>query len=62
MLDATAWIDARLAESGLERTGAVQEHRVRPWAAVLRAPTDGGDVWLKAPGAGTAFEVPLGRV
>ena len=27
--------------------------------AVLRAPTDGGDVWLKAPGAGTAFEVPL---
>ena len=24
----------------------------RPWATVLRAATDGGDVWLKAPGAG----------
>ncbi len=26
---------------------------------MLRAATDGGEVWLKAPGAGTAFEVPL---
>ena len=59
MLDAAAWIDERLAASGLVRTGEVEEHRVRPWAAVLRAPTSGGVVWLKAPGAGTAFEVPL---
>ncbi len=59
MLDAAAWIDDRLAEAGLPRIGEVEEHRVRPWATVLRAATDGGDVWLKAPGAGTAFEVPL---
>ena len=26
---------------------------------MLRAATDGGEVWLKAPGPGTAFEVPL---
>ena len=53
------WIDERLAEAGKHRTGDPVEHSVRPWAAVLRVPTDGGDVWLKAPAAGTAFEVPL---
>jgi hypothetical protein len=36
--------------------------RVRPWATVLRAPTAGGPVWMKAAGSGTAFEVPLYRV
>jgi len=59
MRDAAAWIDERLAEAGLKRTGDVEEHRVRPWGTVLRAATDGGRVWLKAPGPRTAFEVPL---
>ena len=56
MLD---WLDQRLAEAGRRRTGDLVEFRARPWATVLRAPTDAGDVWLKVPGAGTAFEVPL---
>ncbi len=32
--EAVAWIDAHV-----ERTGEVEEVRVRPWATVLRAPT-----------------------
>ena len=32
---------------------------MRPWATVLRAPTGRGQVWMKAAGARTAFEVPL---
>ena len=52
-----AWIDAHV-----ERTGEVEVVRVRPWATVLRAPTAGGPVWMKAAGSGTAFEVPLYRL
>jgi hypothetical protein len=54
-----AWIDARLAAAGLERTGDVEQPRVRPWATVLRVPVRGGALWFKAAGSGTAFEVPL---
>ena len=32
---------------------------MRPWATVLRAPTTGGDVWMKAAGPATAFEAGL---
>jgi hypothetical protein len=56
---AVAWIDDRLAEAGLERAGAVEQPRVRPWATVLRVPVAGGPLWFKAAGPGTAFEVPL---
>jgi hypothetical protein len=56
---AVGWIDRRLAEAGLARTGDVQQPRVRPWATVLRAPTTGGDVWMKAAGPATAFEAGL---
>lgn len=54
---ATAWADEHLAAAGLERTGAVEQPRVRPWATVLRIPTSGGTVWLKATGPDVAFEV-----
>ena len=57
--EAAAWIDSCLARRGIERTGAVEAERVRPWGTVLRAPTSAGAVWLKAPGAATRFEVPL---
>jgi hypothetical protein len=40
----------------------VEAPHVQPWATVLRAPTSRGVVWLKAPGPGTAFEVPLYEV
>ena len=56
---ATSWIDERLADRGSERTGEPEQGQVRPWAAVLSAPTTEGTVWLKATAPGTAFEVRL---
>lgn len=57
--EATSWLEARLAEAGITRTGEVKQPRVRPWGTVLRAPTTAGTVWLKASAPATAFEVAL---
>ena len=57
-----AWIDERLAEAGLERTGEPEERSMRPWAAVFRVPSSGGAVWLKATGPQSRFEVGLYRL
>jgi len=54
---AVAWLDARLADAGLGRAGAVEQPRVRPWATVLRVPTTAATVWMKAASPATAFEV-----
>lgn len=56
---AVAWMDARLAGAGIERTGDVDQPHLRPWATVLSAPTSAGRMWFKAAGPGTAFEVGL---
>jgi hypothetical protein len=56
---AVAWLDERLAELGIRRSGDVEQPHLRPWATALRVPTDHGIVWLKAAGPGTAFEVHL---
>jgi hypothetical protein len=59
MSDRTEWLDQRLAAAGLRRTGEITCPHDRPWGTVHTAPTTGGPVWLKAPGAGTVFEVAL---
>src|SRR6476620_9051638 len=56
---AEVWLDEQLERSGIERTGAVEQPRVRPWATVLTAPTTRGVVWMKAAAPATAFEVGL---
>ena len=56
---ARTWLDERLADAGLERTGDVDQPHLAPWSAVLCAPTSGGRVWLKAEGPAQAFEVGL---
>lgn len=56
---AMEWLDDRLAEAGVERSGDVVQPRVRPWSTVLRVPTTAGVVWFKAAGPATAFEVGL---
>src|SRR6478672_1520376 len=56
---AVEWIDDRLADAGLRRTGEVEHPHVRAWATAVRVPTDRGAWWLKACGPGTAFEVRL---
>ncbi|QZY28598.1 aminoglycoside phosphotransferase family protein [Nocardioides coralli] len=45
---AHAWIDARLPELGLVRTGEVEQPHVYPWSTVMRVPTGAGPVWFKA--------------
>ena len=57
--EVTSWLDDRLAASGERRTGEVEQPHLRPWSTALRAATSRGTVWLKAPGPGAAFEVPL---
>ena len=32
---ATAWVDERLAEAGVTRTGEMEQRSLRPWASVL---------------------------
>lgn len=59
---ATGWMDEQLVANGRTRTGPVTQPHLRPWGTVLTAPTDRGQVWLKAPGRDTAFEVPLYRL
>lgn len=59
---ATAWVDERLAEAGLTRTGDMEQRSLRPWASVLRVPSTAGAVWLKATGPQSRFEVGLYRL
>jgi hypothetical protein len=56
---AVAWLDERLAEAGMRRTGPVEHLHVRPWATAMRAPTTDGYVWMKAAGPATGYEVAL---
>jgi len=56
---AGSWLDERLAEAGMQRTGEVRQPHLLPWSTVLGAPTTGGRVWLKAEGPSQAFEVGL---
>jgi Phosphotransferase enzyme family len=57
--EADRWAEARLGELGLERTGAIEQPHVRPWATALRIPTTGGDVWFKANMPGLEHEARL---
>lgn len=56
---ATCFLDEALRHHGRERTGPVTRARVRPWSALLEAPTSRGRAWLKAGSLHTAFEVRL---
>jgi hypothetical protein len=46
--EAHAWIEARLADLGIMRTGDIEQPHVFAWSTVMRASTDRGDVWFKA--------------
>ena len=54
---ATAWVDERLTEAGLDRVGETEQRSLRPWASVLRVPSSAGSVWFKATGPQARFEV-----
>lgn len=55
---ALAWADSVLADEGLTRLDWSHPH-VRAWSTVLRIETERGPMWLKAPGDGARFEIPL---
>ncbi len=56
---AHSWIDARLADAGLRRTGEIEQPHVRSWSTVMRVPTDAGPVWFKANEPVLAHEAAL---
>jgi len=59
---AEGWIAGRIAALGSEPSGSVREVKLRPWSAVLAAPTTGGDVYFKANLPALANEPALTRV
>jgi hypothetical protein len=56
--DVLEWAMRALSPHGLALRAWTQPH-ARPWSTVLRLETDAGPFWLKAPGDGARFEVPL---
>lgn len=54
-----AWARARLTAHGRSVVGTVEQPHIRPWSTVFHIPTDGGAVWCKASGPGTAHEARL---
>jgi hypothetical protein len=52
------WGMRALDRRGLALRAWTQPH-IRPWSTLLRLETDGDPVWLKAPGDGARYEIPL---
>jgi Phosphotransferase enzyme family len=57
--EAHAWLRQAAERAGRRVTGAIEQPHVRPWSTVFRAPTDGGDVYLKLCGPSQAHEPAL---
>jgi hypothetical protein len=57
-----AWIGDQLRGLGLDQSGPVEEVKLRPWSAVLRAPAEGVAVYFKANIPALANEPALTRV
>ena len=53
------WAGQQLTRRGLRPDGDPTQPHVRPWSTAFRLPVDGGAVWLKAVGPGSAQEPPL---
>jgi hypothetical protein len=59
---AERWIGGRIDALGLEPAGPVEDVKFRPWSAVLRTPTSGGDLYFKANLPALANEPELTRL
>jgi len=59
---AERWIAEQVGRLGRDPTGPVAEVKMRPWSAVLRAPTSAGDVYFKANLPALANEPALTRL
>ena len=58
---AHAWIEGRLADLGMTRTGDIEQPHVFAWSTVMRAPTDRGDIWFKANTEDLRHEAAIGH-
>jgi aminoglycoside phosphotransferase (APT) family kinase protein len=57
--EATAWSAGAAAERGLTLTGEWEQPHARPWSSAIRLESDGGRLWFKVNGPGTAHEAAL---
>lgn len=56
---ATAWIQSQLIRLNIPITGEIEEPHTRPWSAVWRVPTGGGDIYFKATPSILVYEPAL---
>jgi len=61
-LQADRWIGVELERRDVRVTGTVEQPHVRPWATVLRIPTDVGNLFFKANMPCLAHEAKLAQV
>jgi len=57
--EAEGWIRDQLARLGRRSVGPIDQFHVRPWATVMRIPTDAGDVYFKANEPASRHEAAL---
>ncbi|GAA3085990.1 hypothetical protein GCM10017562_65010 [Streptomyces roseofulvus] len=59
--EACAWVSHRLADHGIRPAGPLEQLYTRPYATIMRLPTDQGVVWFKANGPGYRHEARVLR-
>jgi hypothetical protein len=59
LASARAWAAERIADCGCTISGPIEQPHVRWWSTVLRIPTSGGLLWMKASQPMYAFEFRL---
>ena len=59
LTDAEAWIEARLSDLGMRRSGEIEQPHAFWWSTALRLDTDAGVAWFKATQPEGAFEARL---
>lgn len=59
LAEAHEWIHEHVARLGAVAVGEIDQPHVRPWATVMRMPTDRGDVYFKANTASLRHEAAL---
>ncbi len=59
---ASNWIDIQLSQKNIDRTGEIEQFRIRHWSTVLRISTNVGDIYFKAVIPELAHEAALTEI
>ena len=62
LAEARSWIDEQAVRLGWSVVGEIEQPHDRPWATVLRVPTERGDLYFKANAPPLRFEAALVEV